>query len=109
MLSVSGLIAVLDEPQERTSGKNKYISFLALAKDAFGKAHKYKASLYCWNDEQLQKARENIKRGKVILVRYGGWSAQESVQYPGKMSNFLNLQWNNIQVLGWFENRKEKQ
>ncbi len=109
MLSVSGLIAILDEPQERVVKEATYFSFLAVTKDSYSppRTHFYRASVTAYREDALE-ARKELKKGKVLLIRHGEWSALENKNHPGTYSNYLQLSWKQIKVLGWFSNRKEE-
>lgn len=111
MLSVSGIIAIVDEPQEKTFNGGAYFNFTAIAADPSvqDKRHTYKASMFV-PEKALETAREQLQSKKVIQIHHGWWQTSELTDdKTGKQFtvNNLKISWTSCTVLGWFNNRKK--
>jgi hypothetical protein len=108
MLSVTGILGLMEDPKETPAKGGAYFNFLAVAADNLqgGKYHHYSVSVYI-PEANLEEARKKLQTKKVINVHSGYWSAAKIPNKEGKefTANQLSTSWRGISVLGWFNSR----
>lgn len=110
MLSVHGIIAIMSEPEERQTKTGTFFRFKSVSADTkTGVRHYYNTSIFV-GERDLEQARRELKLKKVVQITHGSWDAKEYIKEDKTLiGNNLNLNWNNIAILGWFANRQETQ
>ena len=101
MLSVSGIIRITDDPQEKPFNTGFYFNFTSESKDPFKKGGRkyYKVALYV-GDQDIAVARKEIIKGASIWIRHGDLDGTKSTnpQY-NTIFNTVKCSWKEIEVL----------
>ncbi len=112
MLSVTGIVALTEDPKEVPAKGGAYFNFQAVAADTLqgsGKYHHYSVSVYV-PETNLEEARKKLQAKKVINIHSGYWSAAKIPNKEGKefTANQLTTSFRGVTILGWFNSRKEE-
>jgi hypothetical protein len=94
-LTVTGLLGITSEaPEEKEVKNGSFFNFEVVSADKSkeGVRHKYIISVIAYGDN-VGKAREELKKGRIFLLRAGYWQTG-----PDR----IQTDWRSITILDWF-------
>jgi hypothetical protein len=104
MLTVSGIVAVANDPEEKTISSGTFFSFKAVGKNPYAEGRKhYNMSVFVPVD-QLDSARTVLKRNMVLNVRMAELDGNESEK--GFIYNQVKVNYRYIDPLKSFPTSK---
>jgi len=113
MLGLSGILAVISDPEVRETSSGSVFVFQAKSPDPIKGSsvyHFYNVDLFV-PTSKVSTARAQIIKGNVLQVWHGKWDAsrKRSEQYDRDfIVNRVKLTWNNIWVMEWMSGKQKE-
>ncbi len=78
MLNVSGLIAIPEDPQFKTTKTSSgfYLNFVIVSQDEDKNFHRYQANMWVAENE-LDEWEKKIETGNVFILHHGQWKMKD--------------------------------
>jgi len=107
MLTVSGIICIMTEPEERVISSGSFFNFFGVSKNPYKIDYSHhKVSVFV-QTEKVEKAREKICKGKNICIRMGELNGKKTKFETAVMSD-ISTRWNWIEVLSQTPTRERQ-
>jgi len=99
-LGVQGIVRVYDTPEEHTLEDGAFFNFVGEGKDPRVKgARKYYCVSIYVPKEKIERAREDLAKGKSIYIRHGDLDGRKNELYPTRPLMQVKSMWSHIDPL----------